>query len=107
LIFVIIAAVLPLMDSNKRHTVQTDYVLWEESCMREYNESKGLYIFIDLTKRTLYFFKDGELVKQYNVAIGTKENPSPIGIFKVVAKGDWGKGFGGSWMGLNVPWGKC
>jgi hypothetical protein len=75
--------------------------------MKEYNESKGLFIFIDLTKRKLYLFKDGEQVKKYTVAIGTKENPSPIGIFKVIEKGDWGKGFGGSWMGLNVPWGKC
>ena len=104
-IFVLIAALLPLMDSNRRQAVQTDYIRWEKSCMREYNESKGLFIFIDLTKRTLYFFKDGEQVKKYNVAIGTKENPSPIGVFKVIEMGDWGKGFGGSWMGLNVPWG--
>ncbi|MDD4504195.1 MAG: L,D-transpeptidase family protein [Clostridiaceae bacterium] len=73
--------------------------------MREYNESKELFIFIDLTKRTLFFFKDGEQIKKYNIAIGTKENPSPIGVFRIIEKGKWGKGFGGRWMGMNVPWG--
>ncbi len=104
-IFVLFTALLFFTDYDKKHTALTDYIRWEESCMKEYNESKGLFIFIDLTKRKLYFFKDGEQLKKYNVAIGTKENPSPIGIFKVIEKGDWGKGFGGTWMGLNVPWG--
>lgn len=104
-ILVLIAALLPLMDSSKREAVQIDYIRWEESYMREYIESKGLFIFIDLTKRKLHFFKDGEKIKEYNIAIGTKESPSPIGLFKVIEKGDWGKGFGGRWMGLNVPWG--
>lgn len=103
--FALIAALLSSMDYDKRQAVQIDYVRWEESCLKEYNESTGLFIFVDLTKRTLYLFKDGEQVKKYNVAIGTKESPSPIGIFKIIEKGDWGKGFGGSWMGLNVPWG--
>lgn len=104
-IFILIAALTLLMHSNKRQTVQTDYLRWEESCIREYNESKELFIFIDLTKRVLYFFKDGEQLKKYNIAIGTNKNPSPIGLFKIIEKGDWGKGFGGRWMGLNVPWG--
>lgn len=104
-IIVFSIALLLLMDSNKRQAVQTDYIRWEDSCMREYNESKGLYIFIDLTKRTLYFFENGEQIKKYSVAIGTNESPSPIGLFRVIEKGDWGKGFGGRWMGLNVPWG--
>ncbi|HYF84322.1 MAG TPA: L,D-transpeptidase family protein [Clostridia bacterium] len=104
-ILVFSITLLLLMDSNKSQTVQIDYIRWEESCLKEYNESKGLYIFIDLTKRTLYFFENGEQIKKFSVAIGTNENPSPIGIFRVIEKGDWGKGFGGRWMGLNVPWG--
>ncbi len=104
-IVVISITLLLLMDLNKDQSVQIDYIRWEESCLREYNESNGLYIFIDLTKRTLYFFENSEQIKKYNIAIGTKENPSPIGIFRVIEKGDWGKGFGGRWMGLNVPWG--
>ena len=96
---------LLLIGSNESQFVKIDYISWEESCMREYNEIKGLYIFIDLTKRMLYFFDNGDQIKKYSVAIGTKESPSPIGVFSVIEKGDWGKGFGGRWMGLNVPWG--
>ena len=105
LILALIAAFLSIIDLGKRQVVQTDYILWEESCIREFNESEELYIFIDLTKRTLFLFKNGEQIKKYNIAIGTKKNPSPIGVFRIIEKGKWGKGFGGRWMGLNVPWG--
>jgi len=26
----------------------------------------------------------------YNIAIGTSKNPSPIGLFRIIEKGDWG-----------------
>jgi len=94
-----------MMYANKRQTVQTDYILQEKTCMGEYNDTKGLFIFIDLTKHTLFLFKDGKQIEKYNIAIGTKENPSPIGVFRIIEKGRWGKSFGGRWMGLNVPWG--
>lgn len=103
--FLLFTLILLILKSNSIEAVKTDYVLWEESCMKEYNESEGLFIFIDLTNCTLSFFKGDEKIKKYNIAIGTKENPSPIGIFRVIEKGKWGKGFGGRWMGLNVPWG--
>lgn len=104
-VFFLISLIFLSVKSNNIHEVQADYIAWEESCIKEYNESKGLFIFIDLTKHTLFFFKDGEQIKKYNIAIGTKENPSPIGVFKIIEKGKWGKGFGGRWMGMNVPWG--
>lgn len=103
-IFILIAALIPFMDFYKP-AVQNDFIHWEKPCVKEYDESEELFIFIDLTKCTLYFFKNGEQVRKYSIAIGTKENPSPIGVFKVIEKGKWGKGFGGRWMGLNVPWG--
>lgn len=103
--FFLISLIFSFVESNSIQGVKADYILWEESCIREYNESEGLFIFIDLTKRTLFFFRDGEQVKKYNIAIGTEENPSPIGLFRIIEKGKWGKGFGGRWMGLNVPWG--
>lgn len=104
-IFIIIALRLLVMSTNHVEAAKADYILWEEACIKEYHESQELYIFIDLTKCKLYFFREGELVKKYNIAIGTRDNPSPIGIFKIVEKGKWGKGFGGRWMGMNVPWG--
>lgn len=94
-----------LLDSNLKQAAHIDYVRWEESGMREYEQSKELYIFIDLTQKTLHLFKNGEIIKQYRVAIGTAESPSPIGIFRITEKGKWGKNFGGRWLGLNVPWG--
>jgi len=105
LIFALIAAFLSVLDSGKRQAVQTDYTLWEESCIKEFNESKDLFVFVDLTRRTLYFFKGKEQIKKYIIATGTRDNPSPIGVFRIVEKGKWGEGFGGRWMGLNVPWG--
>lgn len=104
-IFFIIALALFFMPANHVEAAKTDYILWEEACLKEYEESQELYIFVDLTKCYLYFFREGELVKKYSIAIGTRENPSPIGIFKIIEKGKWGKGFGGRWMGMNVPWG--
>lgn len=103
--FILITLISPLKIANDIKAAKADYIFWEEACIKEYQESQELYIFIDLTKCKLYFFRERELVKKYNVAIGTRENPSPIGIFRVVEKGKWGKGFGGRWMGMNVPWG--
>lgn len=105
IIFLLITLIFPLSKSNNIEAVKTDYIQWEEACIREYNESEELFIFIDITKCKLFFFKEDKQIKIYNIAIGTKENPSPIGVFRVVEKGKWGKGFGGRWMGINVPWG--
>lgn len=106
LLLFLAAALLPYIEIYNRKAAMNDYVMWEEQCLKEYRESQELFIFIDLTKKTLYLFKNGEQIMKCRVAIGTKENPSPIGLFRIVAKGEWGKGFGGRWMGLNVPWGR-
>lgn len=63
-------------------------------------------IIIDTTRRTLTVFSDGEPYRQYAVAVGKHETPTPIGTWKVQRKAmNWGTGFGTRWMGLNVPWG--
>lgn len=62
-------------------------------------------IFIDLVDNKLSLFQNGSIYKEYNIASGKPDTPSPTGIWKIVEKDDWGEGFGGSWMGLNVPWG--
>ncbi len=66
---------------------------------------KAYDIFIDIVDNTLAVFEDGILLKEYPVASGRFEYPSPAGIWKIVSKSDWGEGFGGSWMKLDVPWG--
>lgn len=63
-------------------------------------------IVIDLDRRTLTVYSQGGIYKEYPVAIGKKETPSPVGEWKIVHKStNWGGGFGTRWLGLNVPWG--
>lgn len=64
------------------------------------------YIHIDLNENMLYLFKEGEIYKTYPVSGGTPYTPSPLGTWKIISKANWGEGFGGTWMGFNVPWGK-
>ncbi|HHX50650.1 MAG TPA: L,D-transpeptidase family protein [Clostridia bacterium] len=65
-----------------------------------------LKIVIDIDKRTLTILADGQVFKEYPVAIGKSKTPSPVGEWKIVQKSiEWGGGFGTRWLGLNVPWG--
>jgi hypothetical protein len=63
-------------------------------------------IFIEIEDKTLYLLEDGECIKKYPISSGKSGYPSPIGYWKIITKDTWGEGFGGRWMGLNVPWGK-
>jgi len=63
-------------------------------------------IFIEVEDKTLYLLQDGKCIKKYPIASGKPGWPSPLGFWKIIEKGEWGKGFGGRWLGLNVPWGK-
>ncbi len=64
------------------------------------------YIFVDVDYKTLYLLENGKPIKEYAISSGMSGLPSPLGCWKITDKGDWGEGFGGRWMGLNVPWGK-
>lgn len=69
-------------------------------------DKKKVYsIFIEIEDKTLYLLENGVSVKEYRIASGKSGMPSPLGSWKIIEKGDWGEGFGGSWLGLNVPWG--
>lgn len=63
-------------------------------------------ILIDIEDYRLYLLNDGICVKSYPIAVGKADTPSPIGYWKIISKSDWGEGFGGRWMGLNVIWGQ-
>ena len=62
-------------------------------------------IFVDVEESKLYLFENGSLVNIYRCSGGKWSTPSPIGTWTITNKAKWGEGFGGSWMGLNVPWG--
>ncbi|MFD0717302.1 L,D-transpeptidase family protein [Paenibacillus sp. GCM10027626] len=63
-------------------------------------------IYINLWKRTLELQEDGKVIKTYRIGVGTRDTPSPMGVFKIVDKRrNWFDGFGPRWMELNVGWG--
>lgn len=62
-------------------------------------------ILIDVESSRLYLFQDKVCIKQYLVATGKYSTPTPLGYYKIIHKDTWGEGFGGRWMGFNVPWG--
>lgn len=63
-------------------------------------------LIIDVRNRTLTLLNDGYPYKQWPVAIGKSETPTPVGNWNIRRKAkNWGTGFGTRWMGLNVTWG--
>ena len=63
-------------------------------------------IVINVSKRILELYSDGQFYKKYRIAVGKSDTPTPIGEWNIVWKDyNWGTGFGTRWMGLNVPWG--
>ena len=54
----------------------------------------------------MYVYKDGQMIKNYPVSGGKPGTPSPEGTWRIISKDTWGEGFGGAWLGFNVPWGK-
>lgn len=70
------------------------------------NQKSNYTIVADVSLNKLTVFKEGKLFKVYNIAAGKPSTPSPLGTWKIVNKDTWGEGFGGHWMGFNVPWGK-
>jgi len=65
----------------------------------------GYHLYVDLDRTQMFMYKDGKLIKTYEVSGGKASTPSPVGTWKIISKDTWGEGFGGAWMGFNVPWG--
>lgn len=74
--------------------------------IKGYDSKKTIVILVDLEANTLGVFQNDKLLKTYTVAGGKPSTPSPIGTWTIISKDTWGEGFGGRWMGFNVPWGK-
>ncbi len=66
----------------------------------------GRSILVDLDALTLTLYKDGEVEKTWPCSGGKKSTPSPLGAWQTLGEGDWGEGFGGSWIAISCPWGK-
>lgn len=68
---------------------------------------KGIVeIVIDKDKKTLTVYENNKVFKQFPVAVGKEETPTPVGEWHIERKArNWGNGFGTRWLGLDVPWG--
>lgn len=89
-----------IMNSEERNNCDNNSILVDAKVSNVYS------ILIDIELCKLTVFKDKVLYKQYPCSGGKYSTPSPIGTWAIIDKGEWGSGFGGSWLGLNVPWGK-
>lgn len=72
------------------------------------NESSSgnkYHVHINLDEYLIYVFEDKVLIREYPCSGGKSNTPSPQGTWRIVEKDNWGEGFGGYWMGLNVPFG--
>lgn len=70
------------------------------------SEPSPYAIHIDVEQKQLTLFQGEQVVKQYVVATGAWDTPTPIGVFTITHRfsGQMG-GFGTCFLGLNVPWG--
>jgi murein L,D-transpeptidase YcbB/YkuD len=70
-------------------------------------ELKGdINVIINTYNKRLVVYVDGEVQKNYPVAIGKSTTKTPVGEWAIISKSkNWGGGFGTRWLGLNVPWG--
>lgn len=76
------------------------------STISNYNSKKKILILVDISTNTLSVSQDDKVIKTYTIASGKSTTPSPIGTWTIINKDTWGDGFGGRWMGFNVPWGQ-
>ena len=101
-VFILILIIMLLTILNQIIKFQTN----EKHVVQVSSSSSKYKILVDVEESKLYLFQDGELLNTYKCSGGKWSTPSPIGTWTIVSKARWGEGFGGSWMGLNVPWGQ-
>lgn len=64
-------------------------------------------IWVDIPRKTLTLYEGQKPIRQWPVATGTTDTPTPIGVFYINSRfaGEM-TGFGTCFLGLNVPWGQ-
>lgn len=64
-------------------------------------------IIVDMDRLTLTLFDGGEPFRQYPVAMGRYESPTPAGNWEIINKDAKPPDlFGTRWLGLNIPYGQ-
>ena len=63
-------------------------------------------IHVDVEQKSLTVWQGGAQVRQYTVATGAWNTPTPLGVFTINSRFSGRmSGFGTCFLGLNVPWG--
>lgn len=80
----------------------------ELKALQNPKKKSNVSVLVDLMEQKLYVIdtEKNVIVKEYWIASGKSETPSPVGTWKIISKGEWSGGFGTRWLGLNVPWGR-
>lgn len=87
-------------------TVHHPMILWASAVDDDTSSTPQMVLEINLRKNRLTVYRDGAIVKEYPIALGKYQTPTPVGEWNIINKyKNWGKGFGTRWMGLDVPWG--
>ena len=67
----------------------------------------GLLVWIELDRKRLLLYENGEIARTYPIAAGRADTPSPVGVFRVTHRfATELSGFGTRFLGLSVPWGQ-
>lgn len=77
------------------------------SAAQRANVPEGLWILVNIHQKTLTLYEGTQIRKQYPIATGASDTPTPIGTFVINHRfaSELG-GFGTRFLGLNVPWGQ-
>ncbi len=68
-------------------------------------DPENISLVIDTDARLLTVLRGTTVVKQYPVAVGAVDNPTPHGEWFIRQKTAWSGGFGTRFMRLSIPWG--
>lgn len=104
-LYIVLAAVVLLYLYFNVFAVRLSATVLSDSAEERNINPTGYHIYVDLDLTQMYVYKDGEIIKTYEVSGGMASTPSPTGTWKIINKDTWGEGFGGAWLGFNVPWG--
>lgn len=64
-------------------------------------------IIVDMDRLTLTLFNDGEILRQFPVAMGKYETPTPVGNWEIASQyTNPPDVMGTRWLGLNIPYGQ-
>ena len=76
-------------------------------CRAHADAPDGRWIWIDIHRKSLTLYEGKTALKQYAIATGTADTPSPVGVYRISSRffGELG-GFGTRFLGLSVPWGQ-